>query len=108
MILEPGKTPLPKAQAPAKAGRRPPSWQARSGPPSPEQPGVRGALAAPPEEIVLDLDATDDPCTAARRGASSTAIMVTTATYQPFCIFGSDLLLCGKLRRANIDACGAG
>ncbi len=68
MILEPGKTPLPKAQAPAKAGRRPPSWQARSGPPSPGQPGVRGALAAPPEEIVLDLDATDDPLHGSQEG----------------------------------------
>jgi hypothetical protein len=35
----------------------------------------------PPKQITLDLDATDDPCTASRRGGSSTAITVATATY---------------------------
>jgi Transposase DDE domain group 1 len=33
------------------------------------------AHSTPPEEIILDLDATDGPCTATRKAASSTATM---------------------------------
>ena len=38
------------------------------------------AHKTPPKEIILDLDATDDPCMAIRRAASSTAITTAIAT----------------------------
>jgi len=56
-----------------------------------------------PQEIILDLDATDDPLHGSRRDASSMATMGTIA-YLPLYIFCGEFLLCARLRSSNIDA----
>jgi len=56
-----------------------------------------------PKEIILDLDATDDPLHGNRKGASSMATMETTG-YLPLYIFCGEFLLCARLRSSNIDA----
>jgi hypothetical protein len=63
-----------------------------------------GAHAAPPEEIVLDLDATDDPVHGNQEGRFFHGYYGNYC-YLPLYIFCGDHLLCAKLRPANIDAC---
>ena len=57
----------------------------------------------PPDRIVLDLDATDDPIHGINSAASFTA---TTKNYcfLPLYIFCGDHLLCARLRPSDIDA----
>jgi Transposase DDE domain group 1 len=56
-----------------------------------------------PEEIVLDLDATDDPLHGRQEGRLFHGYY-DGYCYLPLYIFCSEHLLCAKLRRANIDA----
>ncbi|MER9342539.1 IS1380 family transposase [Mesorhizobium sp. M0601] len=62
-----------------------------------------GAHATPPEEIVLDLDATDDPLHGNQEGRFFHGYYGNYC-YLPLYIFCGDHLLCAKLRPANIDA----
>src|SRR5438093_10700170 len=62
-----------------------------------------GAYAAPPEEIVLDLDATDDPLHGNQEGRFFHGYYGHYC-YLPLYIFCGDHLLCARLRPANIDA----
>jgi hypothetical protein len=62
-----------------------------------------GAHAAPPDEIVLDLDATDDPLHGNQEGRFFHGYYGNYC-YLPLYIFCGDHLLCAKLRPANIDA----
>jgi Transposase DDE domain group 1 len=57
----------------------------------------------PPEEIVLDLDATDDPLHGQQEGRFFHGYY-RSYCYLPLYIFCGDFLLCARLRRANIDA----
>jgi hypothetical protein len=63
-----------------------------------------GAHAAAPEEIVLDLDATDDPVHGNQEGRFFHGYYGNYC-YLPLYVFCGDHLLCAKLRPANIDAC---
>jgi Transposase DDE domain group 1 len=63
-----------------------------------------GAHAAAPEEIVLDLDATDDPVHGNQEGRFFHGYYGHYC-YLPLYIFCGDHLLCARLRPANIDAC---
>ena len=56
-----------------------------------------------PKQIILDLDATDDRCTASRRGDFSTATTIATAICPSTCSAGADPLL-AQLRRSALDA----
>ena len=62
-----------------------------------------GAHAAAPEEVVLDLDATDDPVHGNQEGRFFHGYYGNYC-YLPLYIFCGDHLLCAKLRPANIDA----
>ncbi len=57
----------------------------------------------PPEEIILDLDATDDPIHGKQEGRFFHGYY-DCYCYLPLYIFCGDHLLAAKLRRANIDA----
>ena len=57
----------------------------------------------PPEEIVLDLDATDDPLHGAQEGRFFHGYYGCYC-YLPLYIFCGRHLLCARLRRSNIDA----
>ena len=61
------------------------------------------AHATPPEEIVLDLDATDDPLHGQQEGRFFHGYYGCYC-YLPLYVFCGDHLLVAKLRRANIDA----
>jgi hypothetical protein len=61
------------------------------------------AHAAPPDEIVLDLDATDDPVHGRQEGRFFHGYY-DAYCYLPLYVFCGDHLLCAKLRRSNIDA----
>ena len=61
------------------------------------------AHAVPPEEIVLDLDATDDPLHGAQEGRFFHGYYGCYC-YLPLYVFCGDHLLAAKLRRSNIDA----
>ena len=61
------------------------------------------AHGQPPEEIVLDLDATDDPLHGHQEGRFFHGYY-DGYCYLPLYIFCGDHLLAAKLRRANIDA----
>jgi hypothetical protein len=61
------------------------------------------AYAIPPEEIVLDLDATDDPLHGGQEGRFFHGYYGHYC-YLPLYVFCGDHLLCAKLRPANIDA----
>ena len=61
------------------------------------------AHAAPPEEIVLDLDATDDPIHGGQEGRFFHGYYGNYC-YLPLYIFCGKHLLASKLRRSNIDA----
>ena len=56
-----------------------------------------------PEEIVLDLDATDDPIHGNQEGRFFHGYYGNYC-YLPLYIFSGELLLCARLRRSNIDA----
>jgi hypothetical protein len=62
-----------------------------------------GSHSRPPESIVLDLDATDDPTHGHQLGRSFHAYYKDYC-YLPLYIFCGDQLLCAKLRPADIDA----
>jgi len=71
-----------------------------------EQLWVEQFLAAhreAPEEIVLDLDATDDPLHGHQEGRFFHGFY-DQYCYLPLYIFSGEHLLCAKLRRSNIDA----
>jgi len=57
----------------------------------------------PPEEIVLDLDATDDPLHGSQEGRFFHGYY-RCYCYLPLYIFCGRHLLCARLRRSNIDA----
>ncbi|MGH7189668.1 MAG: IS1380 family transposase [Acetobacteraceae bacterium] len=61
------------------------------------------AHATPPDEIVLDLDATDDPIHGDQEGRFFHGYYGCYC-YLPLYIFCGDHLLAAKLRRSNIDA----
>jgi Transposase DDE domain group 1 len=61
------------------------------------------AYAEPPEEIVLDLDATDDPLHGNQEGRFFHGYYGHYC-YLPLYIFSGDHLLCARLRPSNIDA----
>jgi Transposase DDE domain group 1 len=61
------------------------------------------AHATPPTEIVLDLDATDDPVHGAQEGRFFHGYYGHYC-YLPLYIFAGEHLLCARLRPANIDA----
>lgn len=61
------------------------------------------AHAGPPAEIVLDLDATDDPVHGHQEGRFFHGFYGHYC-YLPLYIFAGDHLLCARLRPANIDA----
>jgi hypothetical protein len=63
------------------------------------------AHAAAPEEIILDLDATDDPLHGHQEGRFFHGYY-DCYCYLPLYIFCGRHLLAAKLRPANIDACG--
>lgn len=58
--------------------------------------------AQPPERIVLDLDATDDPLHGEQEGRFFHGYY-RNYCYLPLYIFCGDALLCAKLRRSNCD-----
>jgi hypothetical protein len=61
------------------------------------------AYPTPPEEIVLDLDATDDPLHGKQEGRFFHGYYGHDC-YLPLYIFAGDHLLCARLRPSNIDA----
>ena len=61
------------------------------------------AHAVPPEEIWLDLDATDDPLHGHQEGRFFHGYY-RTYCYLPLYIFCGEHLLCARLRPANLDA----
>lgn len=61
------------------------------------------AHPVPPEEIVLDLDATDDPLHGNQEGRFFHGYYGHYC-YLPLYIFSGDHLLCARLRPSNIDA----
>lgn len=62
------------------------------------------AHAKPPEQIVLDLDATDDPVHGNQEGRFFHGYYGQYC-YLPLYIFAGEFLLCARLRPSNIDAC---
>jgi hypothetical protein len=62
------------------------------------------SYSAPPEEIILDLDATDDRLHGKQEGRFFHGYY-DCYCYLPLYVFCGDHLLCAKLRRSNIDAC---
>ncbi len=61
------------------------------------------AHASPPEQIILDLDATDDPLHGAQEGRFFHGYYGCYC-YLPLYVFCGDHLLAAKLRRSDIDA----
>lgn len=61
------------------------------------------AYATPPEEIVLDLDATDDPLYGQQEGRFFHGYYGHYC-YLPLYIFAGEHLLCARLRSSDIDA----
>lgn len=59
--------------------------------------------AEPPDEIVLDLDATDDPIHGEQEGRFFHGYYGAYC-YLPLYIFCGEFALCARLRRSNIDA----
>ncbi len=57
----------------------------------------------PPERVVLDLDATDDPLHGGQEGRFFHGFYGNYC-YLPLYIFCGEFLLCARLRRSNIDA----
>ena len=69
------------------------------------RPSSSRPTARPPERIVLDLDATDDPIHGHQLGRFFHGYYKNYC-YLPLYIFCGDHLLCARLRPADIDACG--
>jgi hypothetical protein len=65
------------------------------------------AHAEPPEEIILDLDATDDPLHGEQEGRFFHGYY-DGYCYLPLYIFCGDHLLCARLRPSNIDGAEGG
>ena len=61
------------------------------------------SYAEPPEEIVLDVDATDDPLHGKQEGRFFHGYYMDYC-YLPLYIFCEEFLLCARLRPSNIDA----
>ena len=61
------------------------------------------ARSEAPEEIVLDVDATDDPLHGNQEGRFFHGFYMNYC-YLPLYIFCGEFLLCARLRRSNIDA----
>jgi len=61
------------------------------------------AHVEPPEEIVLDVDATDDPLHGKQEGRFFHGYYMNYC-YLPLYIFCGEFLLCARLRPSNIDA----
>jgi hypothetical protein len=61
------------------------------------------AHAEPPEEIILDVDATDDPLYGNQEGRFFHGYYMNYC-YLPLYIFCGEFLLCARLRPSNIDA----
>lgn len=61
------------------------------------------AHRTPPKEVVLDLDATDDPLHGTQEGRFFHGYYGNYC-YLPLYIFAGDFLLCAKLRQSDIDA----
>jgi hypothetical protein len=61
------------------------------------------AHAEPPEQIVLDVDATDDPLHGKQEGGFFHGYYMNYC-YLPLYIFCGEFLLCARLRPSNIDA----
>jgi hypothetical protein len=61
------------------------------------------AHAEPPEEIILDVDATDDPLHGNQEGRFFHGYYMNYC-YLPLYIFSGEFLLCARLRPSNIDA----
>ena len=61
------------------------------------------SYAEPPEEIVLDVDATDDPLHGKQEGRFFHGYYMNYC-YLPLYIFCEESLLCARLRPSNIDA----
>jgi hypothetical protein len=61
------------------------------------------AQQKPPPEVILDLDATDDPIHGTQEGRFFHGYYGNYC-YLPLYIFAGDFLLCAKLRKADIDA----
>ena len=57
----------------------------------------------PPEEIILDVDATDDPLHGNQEGRFFHGYYMNYC-YLPLYIFSGEFLLCARLRPSNIDA----
>ncbi len=60
--------------------------------------------AEPPEQIVLDVDATDNPLYGKQEGRFFHGYYMNYC-YLPLYIFCGEFLLCARLRPSNIDAC---
>jgi hypothetical protein len=60
------------------------------------------AHETPPERIILDLDATDDPLHGSQEGRFFHGYY-RSYCYLPLYIFCGEFLLCARLRRSNID-----
>jgi hypothetical protein len=61
------------------------------------------AHAEPPEQIILDVDATDDPIHGNQEGRFFHGYYMNYC-YLPLYIFSGEFLLCARLRPSNIDA----
>jgi Transposase DDE domain group 1 len=61
------------------------------------------SYAEPPEQIVLDVDATDDPLYGKQEGRFFHGYYMNYC-YLPLYIFCGEFLLCARLRSSNIDA----
>jgi hypothetical protein len=61
------------------------------------------AFATPPEEIVLDLDATDDPLHGTQEGRHFHAFY-DCYCYLPLYIFCGEHILCARLRSSDVEA----
>jgi hypothetical protein len=61
------------------------------------------AHSTPQEQVILDLDATDDPLHGKQEGRFLHGYY-DSYCYLPLYIFAGDFLLCAKLRTADIDA----
>jgi hypothetical protein len=61
------------------------------------------AHAKPPEEIILDVDATDDPLHGKQEGRFFHGYYMNYC-YLPLYVFCGEFLLCARLRPSNIDA----
>ena len=90
---------MPTRTAGTRRSSAAPTTSNASSSPSSSRPTAR-----PPERIVLDLDATDDPIHGHQLGRFFHGYYKNYC-YLPLYIFCGDHLLCARLRPADIDAC---